>query len=138
MILAAQATEEGARVYADKHLGPAPSLERLLARGGRVLVGYAAAKPLACGAVRPLDSETAEIKRMFVERRWRGRGIGRLLLAALEDEAAELGCSRVRLDTGSRQEAALSLYRSSGYVEIEDYNHQPGAEFWFEKRLGPR
>jgi hypothetical protein len=54
---------------------------------------------------------------------------------ALETEAVELGCERVRLDTGSRQLEALSLYRSTGYQEIDDYNGQPGVEHWFEKRL---
>lgn len=136
--LAAQATEEGDRVYADMHLPPAPSLDQLLMDGGRVLVGYVDEEPVACGAVRFLDPDTAEIKRMFVARRWRGQGIGRRLLAALEDEAAELGCRRVRLDTGSRQEVALALYRSSGYRDIEDYNRQPGAEFWLEKGIGAR
>jgi GNAT superfamily N-acetyltransferase len=135
--LAARATEEGDRVYADKGLPPAPSLEHLLQSGGRVLVGYVSGDPVACGAVRFLEPKTAEIKRMFVASGWRGRGIGQLLLAALEDEAADAGCSRVRLDTGSRQVAALTLYRSSGYIEIEDYNHQPGAEYWFEKQLAP-
>ena len=61
-ILAKEATDEGDRVYADKILPPAPTLERLLEDGGRVLVGYAAGEPLACGAVRFLDPQTAEIK----------------------------------------------------------------------------
>lgn len=133
--LAALATEEGDRVYADRQLPPAPSLEDLLHGGGRVVVAYGAGEPVACGALRLIAPSTGEIKRMFVMGKWRGQGIGRRLLAALEAEAAALGCSSVRLDTGSRQLAALALYRTSGYTEIDDYNHQPGAENWFEKRL---
>jgi GNAT superfamily N-acetyltransferase len=133
--LAAQATAEGDRVYADKHLPAPPRLEELLQDGGRVLVGYLAGEPIACGAVRTLAPGVGEIKRMFVAPACRGRGIGRRLLVALEAEALELGCTHVCLDTGSRQRAALALYRSSGYVEIDDYNRQPGAEHWFEKRF---
>ena len=89
--LASQATEEGDRVYADKHLPPAPTLEQLLEDGGRVLVGYADGKPVACGAVRLLDPDAAEIKRMFVERPWRRQGIGRRLLAALRKKRQASG-----------------------------------------------
>jgi GNAT superfamily N-acetyltransferase len=134
--LARAATDEVTHMYADLDLSYAPSLERLLAgRGGSVLVAYAAEQPVACGAVRLLDPRTAEIKRMFVASESRGRGVGRRLLAELERAAAELGCELVRLDTGERQLAALALYRSAGYDEIEAYNVQPGAVHWFEKRL---
>jgi GNAT superfamily N-acetyltransferase len=134
--LARQAPDEGARTYTDLDLSYAPSLVRLLAdRRGGVLVAYVADEPVACGAVRLLDPETAEIKRMFVTPDRRGRGVGRRLLDALERAAADLGCRRVRLDTGERQRAALALYRSAGYAEIEAYNVQPGASHWFEKRL---
>ncbi len=134
--LAARATAEGDRVYADKRLRASPPrLEEVLQGGGRVLVGYLAGEPIACGAVRILVPGLGEIKRMFVAPACRGRGIGRRLLLTLEGEAVERGCTRVRLDTGSRQRAALALYRSSGYAEIDDYNRQPGAEHWFEKRF---
>ena len=134
--LARAATDEVTRMYADLDLTYAPSLERLLAeRGGTVLVAYAAERPIACGAVRLLDPRTAEIKRMFVASEWRGRGVGRRLLAELERAATELGCELMRLDTGDRQLAALALYRSAGYDEIEAYNVQPGALHCFEKRL---
>ena len=134
--LARQATDEGARMYPDLDLSYAPSLERLLAdRRGRVLVAYARDEPVACGAVRLLDPDTAEIKRMFVTPNARGRGVGRRLLAALEGAATDLGCERMRLDTGERQLAALGLYRSAGYAEIDAYNVQPGASHWFEKPL---
>ena len=135
LALAASATAAGDRIYADKTLPPAPTLEQLLDGGGRVLVAYVSGEPIACGAVRLLAPGIGEIKRMFVAPVWRGRGVGRRLLVALEAQAAELGCTRVRLDTGSRQRVALALYRSSGYDEIDDFNRQPGAAHWFQKRL---
>ena len=136
--LARQAIDEVTRMYAELDLSDAPSLERLLAgRRGTVLVAYGGDEPVACGAVRLLEAETAEIKRMFVVAGRRGCGVGRGLLAELERAAAELGCDRVRLDTGERQLAALALYRSAGYSEIAAYNVQSGASHWFDKRLRP-
>jgi ribosomal protein S18 acetylase RimI-like enzyme len=65
----------------------------------------------------------------------RGRGLGRRLLRALEEAAAELGWHTVRLDTGDQQPDALALFRSAGYREIPDYNANPYASYWLEKRL---
>ena len=57
------------------------------------------------------------------------------VLASTEDEARALGCPAARLDTGPRMLPALSLYRSAGYEEIADYNGNPQAAYWMEKRL---
>ncbi|MDX6583078.1 MAG: hypothetical protein QOI10_2262 [Solirubrobacterales bacterium] len=122
-------------MYADLGLGPAPSLAELVDARGRILLARLGGRPIGCGALRTLGPRTAEIKRMFVVADLRGRGIGRELLVALEGAARELDYERVRLDTGSRQQAAIGLYRSSGYQEIRDYNAKPGADLWFEKRL---
>jgi GNAT superfamily N-acetyltransferase len=127
--------EEAGEVYADRPLPPAPPLAELLGPGDRVLVAYADGEPIACGAVRVIGPGIAEIKRMFVVRSRRGDGLGRRLLAELEQHAGELGCTRVRLDTADRQTAALAMYRSSGYVEINDYSGNRGAAHWFEKSL---
>jgi len=91
---------------------------------------------VGCGGVRVLGPGVAEIKRMYVVRRCRGRGYGRLLLTALEREALNLDCTRIRLDTGSRQDAARSLYLSAGYEPIPAYNGMPEGTFWAEKVLG--
>jgi GNAT superfamily N-acetyltransferase len=83
---------------------------------GAFLVGYVDAKPVACGAIRPLVDDVAELKRMFVAPAWRGRGFSRAMLTALESAAAELGYAAVRLETGDRQTAAIRLYESAGYA----------------------
>ena len=90
---------------------------------------------MGCGAVRRLDPDTAEIKRMWVDPGARGLGVGRSLLAALEAAAGELGCRAVRLDTAAPLIEALALYRAAGYVEIPAYNENPYAAHWLEKRL---
>lgn len=104
--------------------------------GGVCLVGFAPdGTPLAVGAVKRLDDEVGEIKRMYVAPAGRSRGVARRLLEALEEAARRLGYSRARLDTGPRQPHARALYLSAGYREISDYNGNVEADFWGEKVL---
>ncbi|GAA2625530.1 hypothetical protein GCM10010399_66220 [Dactylosporangium fulvum] len=74
-----------------------------------------------CGAIQPLDDQTAEIKRMYVRPAHRGIGIARRILAALEDLAVGSHYPVVRLETGARQPEAISLYESTGYRPIPRY-----------------
>jgi GNAT superfamily N-acetyltransferase len=91
--------------------------------------------PIAGGGIKRLGDGAAEIKRMYVVPTHRGRGVARALLAALEDAARALGYERVRLDTGPHQPHARALYESAGYVEIDNFNANPVASYWGEKRL---
>lgn len=90
---------------------------------------------VGCGALRTLDADTAEIKRMWIDPAARRLGIGRSLLAALESSAAELGCRTMRLDTAAYLNEAHALYRSAGYRETPAYNDNPYAAHWLEKQL---
>jgi putative acetyltransferase len=67
----------------------------------------------------------------------RGRGFGRDLLAALEDEARALGYTGIVLETGVQQAEALGLYESTGYEPIPCYGPYAGQEIsrCYEKRL---
>jgi len=94
---------------------------------GAYLVAWVGGEPLGCGAMRRLDSNDAEIKRMYVAARARGQGLGRALLAALEDEARRLGVRRLLLETGRRQPEAIALYRSSGFAEVAPYGEYVGS-----------
>jgi GNAT superfamily N-acetyltransferase len=85
---------------------------------GAFLVAYREGAPVGCGALRLLDAETAELKRMYVSPAMRGKGLGRRLVAALEAEARALGVRRLVLETGIRQAAALALYRGTGFRPI--------------------
>lgn len=102
---------------------------------GVYLVARAGAEVVAGGGLRLVTPEMAEIKRMYVRPQYRGRGVARVLLSALETEALRLGAHIARLDTGPQQPHALGLYRRSGYVEIDDWNQNPHATYWGEKRL---
>ena len=111
---------------------PRPSSSR---RGASCSSAFDGDDPVACGAVRVIGPGIAEIKRMYVAPRARGRGLGRTLLGALERGAVELGCRTARLDTMAAMAEAGALYRSAGYEPIADYNGNPLATDWMERAL---
>ena len=115
--------------------GPSATPEDFSPPGGAFVVGWDGERPVAGGGVKRLADGAAEIKRMYVAPEARGGGIGRALLAALEDAARDLGYTVVRLDTGRFQPSALRMYLQAGYRAIADYNGNPYASFWGEKRL---
>jgi len=89
---------------------------------GAFLIASADGGPaLACGGWRTAGTETAEIKRMYVHPALRGRGLGRRILEALEEDAASHGMAHVILETGVRNRAALSLYATCGYAPVKSY-----------------
>ncbi len=104
---------------------------------GAFIVGWAGEQPVCCGGLKRLSDGACEIKRMFVVPAWRGRGVARRLLHALEDRARGLGYTILRLDTGPRQAGAKHLYKSEGYRAIANFNDNPIASFFGEKRAGP-
>jgi GNAT superfamily N-acetyltransferase len=104
---------------------------------GVFLVASAGEAPAGCGGLRRLTPTTGELKRLFVRRAARGRGVGRALLAGLETRAQRLGFEALRLDTPGGEPAALALFRSAGFEPIADYNANPYARHWLEKRLVP-
>ncbi len=72
---------------------------------------------------------------MWVDQSARGLGLGRRLLARLEQHAAEHGSDAVRLETNASLTEAIALYRSAGYREVAAFNDEAYADHWFEKRL---
>ncbi|MEV4411270.1 GNAT family N-acetyltransferase [Catellatospora sp. NPDC049609] len=90
------------------------------APGSVWLVVYDRDEAVGCGGLRGLDEHTGEIKWVYLRASARGRGLGRALLAELEDAARGLGYRRVRLSTGDRQPEALQLYLSAGYLPVDD------------------
>jgi len=102
---------------------------------GTFVVGYEAGVPVCCGGVKRLPDGACEIKRMFVVADARGRGVARALLETLEQRARDLGYVVARLDTGPRQPRAQRMYERAGYVPIANFNANPVASFFGEKRL---
>src|SRR5437764_11159146 len=115
--------------------GPSATPEELSPPGGTFLVAYVEDEPVGCGGIKRLDDDAAELKRLYVAPSARKRGVARVLVNALENAARQAGYRVVRLDTGDKQPAALELFRSTGYRQIDDYNGNPHASYWFEKIL---
>jgi putative acetyltransferase len=89
-----------------------------------------------CVAVRLLDPQTAEMKRLYVRAAHRGKGLGRALAEAAIGAARESGCARIVLDTLPKMSEAQALYGLLGFKRIEPYLREPtpGA-LCFELRL---
>ncbi len=75
--------------------------------------------------LRMLEPKVCEMKRLFVYDLFKSKGVGRSLCAALIQEAKELGYEKMRLDTLGRMKAAIRLYMSLGFEEIESYRFNP-------------
>jgi putative acetyltransferase len=84
-----------------------------------------------CVALRRIDAETCEMKRLYVRPAGRRSGVGRKLAEAVITEARARGYRRMLLDTLPEMEAAQALYRSIGFRDTEPYRHNPvpGASF---------
>jgi DNA-binding MarR family transcriptional regulator/GNAT superfamily N-acetyltransferase len=102
---------------------------------GLFLVASLHQKPVGCGALKFHADAPAELKRMWVAPEVRGLGVGRRLLSELERHAREAGVTLVRLETNGTLTEAITLYRQSGYREVEAFNAEPYAHHWFEKPL---
>jgi GNAT superfamily N-acetyltransferase len=103
---------------------------------GLFIIARIADETVGCGALDFLDDTSAEIKRMWISARIRGIGLGKRLLAHLEDEARRAGRSRVILDTNGALKEAIAMYETSGYSPTTRYNDNPYAERWFTKTVG--
>ncbi|MGW0205182.1 GNAT family N-acetyltransferase [Streptomyces sp. NPDC003233] len=102
---------------------------------GQLLVGRYDGEPAGCAGVRLLEPDTAELTRVFVYERARGRGGAPLLVAAAEEAARALGARRLILDTRSDLVEARALYARLGYTETGPHNDDLYAEHWFRKEL---
>src|SRR5882757_5486343 len=112
----AQQTEIRARYGGDTEPGVKPSAADISV----FLIAYdsVTSTALGCGALRDLGDHTVEVKRMYVHPEYRGRGIGRRVLGALESHALQQGATRIRLETGRLQPDAVRLYEAAGYRQI--------------------
>ena len=124
--------EAGIDLEAEIAAGPPADL---VPPNGVFLLARVDGEPAGLGGVRYLDQEIAEVKSMYVAPAHRGTGLGRRILARLDEIALEHGCRAVRLDTSDYLTPAVALYRSAGYREIPAYNKNPKADLWFERRL---
>jgi len=93
--------------------------------GGELLLAKRGDHVLGCIALRPLEPQVAEIKRLFVRPQARGKGIGKALVNAAIATAAQLGYGEIKLDTLPEMEGAIALYKASGFGLIPPYGSHP-------------
>ena len=106
---------------------PVAAADFLAPRGAFFVAGPAGGSLLGCAGWRR-HGDDAELKRMFTAAGARGRGLGRRLLATVEESAREAGCKRLILETGDKQPEAVALYESAGYERIEDFGFYAGQD----------
>lgn len=87
-------------------------------------------------AFRALNEHTAELKRMYVQPAYRGKGFATLLLTKAEEKASLAGYRSVKLDTLASMLPAMNFYKNNGYSETEPYYYNPNSNtVYFEKAL---
>lgn len=91
-----------------------------------VIVAYDGKKPVACASFKRYGEGVAEVKRVFVRKEYRGRGISKEMMADLEEKAKAKGYCSLILETGELLKAAVQLYSSSGYSVIDNYGQYEG------------
>lgn len=127
--LAAPLLQELANEYASRY-GRSPGVQyqelksypaqEFAPPGGVLVIALSDGVPVAGGAYRQYDSDTAELKRIWTSKEHRGRGFGKRVVAELERSARERGYRRVYLTTGWNQPEAVALYLSAGYTPLYD------------------
>ena len=93
-----------------------------------VVLAYRNDEAVGCGCFKIFDEKTIEIKRMFIQDDFRGKGIASRILAELEVWAKETGYSAAILETGKGQPNAIKLYQKYGYEITENYNQYDDLE----------
>ena len=92
---------------------------------GRLYIAYWQEAVAGCIALRPIDPQVGEMKRMYVRPEYRGKGIGSALAQTLINDARKIGYERIRLDTVPSMKIARHIYEGLGFKEIPAYRYNP-------------
>ncbi len=92
---------------------------------GRLLLAQLDGETVGCGAVHAFAGSRCEMKRLYVQPRARGHGIGRAMIERILAEATAIGYREIVLDTLPKLTQALHLYGEYGFVDIPAYRHNP-------------
>jgi len=99
---------------------------------GRLFLILVNEKIAGCGALRKIDDETGEMKRLYVREDFRGSGLGKMLIERLIKEAGKIGYKKMRLDTlPDKMPQAVKIYESYGFQKIKPYYENPHSETLF-------
>ena len=114
-----------------------PQADLMVPPHGAFLLAISDGLPVGCVGVKGSGGGACEIKRLWVSPSERGLGLGRRLMAEAEAAARGLSITKLRLDTNRALPEAINMYRRSGWTEIERFNDDPYADFFFEKTIDP-
>jgi len=94
-------------------------------------------RPVGCGALKPFDETSVEVKRVYTPPSERGKGVARAVMQGLETWANELGFQHCILETGINQPEAIALYKILGYMPMPNYGQYQGIEmsYCFKKEV---
>ena len=136
-LCAAQQEEMRGRYGGVADIGPTREASMFVEPDGVFVVVRDGARAIACGGICRFDDTRAELKRMYVVPEARGQGLGRLVLAELEERARGLGYAGIVLETGDRQPESVGLYVSAGFERMPCYPPYSERELslCFQKRL---
>ena len=140
MALLREAAIEARQLYPELFAADDPWPENEpTAERGVYLVANLGGVPVACGALRPIDENTVEIRRMFVSNTSRRTGLAKAVLQELEARAAGFAYKTMRLETGNRQSSAMALYEAYGFRRIAAFGGYVGdpTSVCFEKTIQP-
>ena len=102
---------------------------------GLLLVARLRGEPVGCGALKFHGAEPTELKRMWVANATRRARHGASAAERARGGSSRRGVTIVHLETNSSLVEAISLYLSTGYVEVPRFNDEPHSDHWFEKHL---
>ncbi|MBR3836306.1 MAG: GNAT family N-acetyltransferase [Clostridia bacterium] len=92
---------------------------------GRLYLLYYCGEVAGCIALRKIDDENCELKRLYIKPEFRGKKLGKLLVERLIADAREIGYRYMLLDTLPFLQTAIRMYKNMGFYEIEKYNNSP-------------
>lgn len=92
---------------------------------GCILLALQSSKAIGCVALKKLEPDICEMKRLYVRPEFRGKRIGWKLSEMIIEEARKIGYKKMRLDTLSSMTEAISIYRSLGFYDIQPYRYNP-------------
>ena len=91
---------------------------------------------IGTAALKRMDEHRCELKSLYLYKRFQERGLGRMLLKTVIEEASRSGYREMYLDTLSTSARALTLYEKAGFVRTERYNENYDADIFMILEIG--
>lgn len=100
---------------------------------GRLYLAFSDDKIVGCIALRPINNDKCEMKRLYVRPQFRKMGIGKILVEKIIAEAKKVGYQKMVLDTLEKMNSAINLYKTFGFEDYRPYCFNPEKDAVFMK-----